>query len=61
VHPWRRRQPELAAEAGEITFTLLVVENELELADEITAKLRALHANAPVRDGDGSWMCSSRT
>jgi hypothetical protein len=58
VHLWRRRlsdnersvllselllrHPELAAEAEEITTTLLVVENEQELADEITACLRAL-------------------
>jgi hypothetical protein len=48
VFPWRRRQPELAAEAEEITSTLLVVENELELDDEITARLRALHANGLV-------------
>jgi hypothetical protein len=31
------RHPELAAEAEEITSTLLVVENEQELGDEITA------------------------
>jgi hypothetical protein len=43
-----RRHPELAAEAEEITPTLLVVENEQELGEEITAKLRALRANAPV-------------
>ena len=42
------RHPELAAEAEEITSTLLVVENEQELGDEITAKLRALRANGPV-------------
>jgi hypothetical protein len=64
VRPWKRRlsddecsvllaelllrHPELAAEAEEITFTLLVVENEQELGDEITAKLRALRANGPV-------------
>jgi hypothetical protein len=64
VRPWKRRlsdgecsvllaelllrHPELAAEAAEITSTLLVVENEQELGDEITAKLRALRANGPV-------------
>ncbi|HUZ35511.1 MAG TPA: hypothetical protein VMV17_04205, partial [Streptosporangiaceae bacterium] len=64
VRPWKRRlsddecsvllaelllrHPELAAEAEEITSTLLVVENEQELGDEITAKLRALRANGPV-------------
>ena len=42
------RHPELAAEAEEITSTLLVVENEQELGDEITAKLRALRANGRV-------------
>jgi hypothetical protein len=35
------RHPELAAEAEEITSTLLVVESDQELADEITARLRA--------------------
>jgi hypothetical protein len=64
VRPWKRRlsddecsvllaelllrHPELAAEAEEITSTLLVVENEQEFGDEITAKLRALRANGPV-------------
>jgi len=64
VRPWKRRlsddecsvllaelllrHPELAAEAEEIMSTLLVVENEQELGDEITAKLRALRANGPV-------------
>jgi hypothetical protein len=42
------RHPELAAEVEEITSTLLVVGNEQEFADEITAKLRALRANGPV-------------
>jgi hypothetical protein len=42
------RHPELAAEAEEITSTLLVVENQQELEEEITAKLRALRANGPV-------------
>ena len=42
------RHPELAAEAEEITSTLLVVENQQELDEEITAKLRALRANGPV-------------
>jgi len=64
VRPWKRRlsddersvllaelllrHPELAAEAEEITSTLLVVGDEQELADEITARLRALRANGPV-------------
>jgi hypothetical protein len=64
VHPWRRRlsdsersvllselllrHPELAAEAEEITTTLLVVEDGQELADEITARLRALRPGGPV-------------
>jgi hypothetical protein len=64
VRPWKRRlsddecsallaelllrHPELAAEAEEITSTLLVVENEQEFGDEITARLRALRANGPV-------------
>lgn len=42
------RHPELVAEAEEITSTLLVVENDQELADEITARLRALRASGPV-------------
>ena len=40
------RHPELVPEAKEITSTLLVVEDEL--ADEITARLRALRARGPV-------------
>jgi len=64
VHPWKRRlsddersvllselllrHPELVAEAEEITSTLLVVENDQELADEITAKLRALRPSGPA-------------
>jgi hypothetical protein len=64
VRPWKRqlsddersvllselvlRHPELAVDAEEITSTLLVVENEQELADEITAKLRALRPSGPV-------------
>ena len=56
MRPWKRRlsdnersvllselllrHPELAAEAEEITATLLVVENDQELAGEITARLR---------------------
>jgi hypothetical protein len=64
VRPWKRRlsddersvllselllrHPELVAEVEEITSTLLVVEDDQELADEITAKLRALHASGPV-------------
>jgi hypothetical protein len=42
------RHPELVAEAEEITSTLLVVENDQELADEITARLRALRPSGPV-------------
>ena len=42
------RHPELAAEAEEITSTLLVAENDQELADEITARLRALRPGGPV-------------
>jgi hypothetical protein len=64
VCPWKRRlsdeersvllselllrHPELVAEAEEITSALLVVENDQELADEITARLRALRPNGPV-------------
>ena len=42
------RHPELVAEAEEITSTMLVVENDQELADEITARLRALRPSGPV-------------
>jgi hypothetical protein len=42
------RHPELAAEAEQITCTLLLVENDQELADEITATLRALRSSGPV-------------
>jgi len=42
------RHPELAAEVEEIKSTLLVVEDDQELGDEITAKLRALRASGPV-------------
>jgi hypothetical protein len=64
VRPWKRRlsddersvllselllrHPELAAEAEEITSALLVVDNDQQLADEITARLRALRPNGPV-------------
>jgi hypothetical protein len=64
VRPWKRRlsddersvllselllrHPELVAEAEEITSALLVVENDQQLADEITARLRALRPNGPV-------------
>ena len=64
MRPWRRRlsdgersvllselllrHPELIAEAEEITSTLLVVEDDQELADEITARLRTLRADGPV-------------
>jgi len=69
VHPWKRRlsddersvllselllrHPELVAEVEEITSTLLVVEDDQELADEITAKLRALRASGPVSADTG--------
>ena len=42
------RHPELVAEAEEITSALLVVEDDQELADEITARLRALRVSGPV-------------
>jgi hypothetical protein len=42
------RHPELIAEAEQITATPLVVENDQELADEITATLRALRPSGPV-------------
>ena len=63
VRPWKRlsdddrsvllselllRHPELVAEAEEITTTLLVVEDDQELAGEITARLRALRPSGPV-------------
>ena len=64
VRPWKRqlsdhersvllaelllRHPELVVEAEEITSTLLVVENDQELADEITARLRALRPSGPA-------------
>jgi hypothetical protein len=64
VRPWKRRlsddersvllsesllrHPELVAEAEEITSTLLVVEDDQKLADEITARLRALRPSGPV-------------
>ena len=64
MRPWKRRlsddersvllselllrHPELVAEAEEITSTLLVVEDDQELAEEITAKLRALRASGLV-------------
>ena len=64
VPPWKRRlsddersvllselllrHPELVAEAEEITSTLLVVEDDQELAGEITARLRALRPSGPV-------------
>jgi hypothetical protein len=37
--PCAFRHPELVAEAKEITSTLLVVEDDQELADEIVARL----------------------
>jgi len=42
------RHPELVADAEEITSTLLVVEDDQELAGEITARLRALRPSRPV-------------
>jgi hypothetical protein len=64
VRPWKRhlsdgersvllselllRHPELVAEAEEITCTLLVVDNDQDLAAEITAGLRALRPSGPV-------------
>jgi hypothetical protein len=64
VCPWKRRlsddersvllselllrHPELVAEAEEITSALLVVENDQQVADEITARLRALRPHGPV-------------
>ncbi len=64
VRPWKRRlsddersvllsellirHPELVAEAEEITSTLLIVENVQDLADQITAGLRALRPSGPV-------------
>jgi hypothetical protein len=42
------RHPDLVAEAEEITPTLLVVEDDQELVDEIAARLRALRASGPV-------------
>ena len=64
MRPWKRRlsddersvllselllrHPELVAEAEEITSTLLVVEDDQQLAGEITARLRALRPSGPV-------------
>jgi hypothetical protein len=64
MRPWKRRlsddersvllselllrHPELIAEAREITSTLLVVDDDQELADEIIARLRALRPSDPV-------------
>jgi hypothetical protein len=72
VRPWKRRLSddersvllselllrhlELVAEAEEITSTLLVVENDQELADEITARLRALGHSGPVAARAGSGV-----
>ena len=42
------RHPELVAEAEEIASTLLVVDHDQELPDEITARLRALRPSGPV-------------
>ena len=79
MRPWKRRlsddersvllselllrHPELIAEAREITSTLLVVDDDQELADEITARLRALRPSDPVsvmRGSDGSSASSGR-
>jgi hypothetical protein len=38
----------LVADGEKITSALLVVENDQELADEITARLRTLRPNGPV-------------
>jgi hypothetical protein len=75
VRPWKRRlsddersvllselllrHPELAAEAEEITSTLLVVENDQKLADEITARLRALRPSGrcPARQTTSHARC----
>lgn len=38
------RHPELVAKAREITSTLLLVDDDQELADEVTARLRALRS-----------------
>ena len=64
MRPWKRRlsddersvllselllrHPELVAEAEDIASTLVVVEDDQDLADEITARLRALHPSGPV-------------
>ena len=64
MRPWKRRlsddersvllselllrHPELVAEAEEITSTLLVVEDDQDLAGEITVGLRALRPSGPV-------------
>jgi hypothetical protein len=64
VRPWKRRlsddersvllselllrHPELAAEAEEITSTLLIVEDDQALAEQVTAKLRELRPSGPV-------------
>jgi hypothetical protein len=69
VRPWKRRlsddersvllselllrHSELVAEAEQITSTLLVVENDQELADKITATLRALRPSGPVSVAGG--------
>ena len=69
MRPWKRRlsddersvllselllrHPELVAEAEEITSTLLVVEDDQELADEITAKLRAQRPSGLVSADTG--------
>jgi len=42
------RHPELAAEAEEITSTLLVAERDQDFAEEITARLRSLRPGGPV-------------
>ena len=47
------RHPELVAEAEQITSTLLVVESDQELADKITATLRALRPSGPVSVAGG--------
>jgi hypothetical protein len=47
------RHSELVAEAEQITSTLLVVENDQELADKITTTMRALRPSGPVSVAGG--------
>src|SRR6266567_3006560 len=80
VRPWKRRlsddecsvllaelllrHPELAAEAEEITSTLLVLETNRNSATRSRPDCGRYVPTGrcpSMRDGDGSWMCSSRT